>query len=1116
MSQTQPSPPNSNNAFLSREVRVFVSSTFRDMEAERNYLLGTIFPEIAQTCRERGVGFTEIDLRWGVTEEESKNGRAVEICLEQINECREYPPFFIGLLGERYGWIPVHQELDQYWAEHADSPYAPRIKTALEQGISATELEMQYGILDNPHNTDHARVFLRSAEFTEQLARLSGAAGSNAFHEDPSNQQDKLKDTLRNNHLVAVDGYSSLEELGAAIKAFMLPQIERLYPKAQTPPRQQQRDNEQAFYAASRRKGYVALPSMRSKVLDFIEKATGQFSAEHHAAQCLLIHGASGRGKTAFIADLELELSKQQIFWVHTHYLGADGDLSLNGWLDRLSSALQSSGKLSQPLPDKMQDRWEALPNALFEVQTSLDLPVVLLLDAFDQCSEPDAVERLRSLVASLPPKVCLLITVTTDRNPKLPRELVLELELPALNTEQRKAAIDAFLDNYGKKIPDEILDSLVHSESCAEPLFLRLLLEELRLHARHETLENLSQTLLQCADAGTLFNRALMGMDGDFVNACHLKLATHAAHLLAASYRGLSKADLALLLGQAGDPIDPVRQKPRLPDVILGPLLARLDPYSLRNVGRSFIMHAILRNVLLDQASTTQIRHELIRHLSGDETEALVERVFQRMVLGDEMGLADELTLQNTLSLREYDDKLLRSALSQLKASETQASPAIQRIMQCWREAIQQIDPINSEILSSINRLSTWLSDMAFIKVNHVLLEEAYFVSKLPHSQVDNRGLESITNNLALNYLSQGETVKAEQLINKYIGDIDIMDMPYLHPQKLAILNNLAMIHVEEKRFDKALPILKKVLKIRRITHTYTDDVHLDKRNLVVSLNNLGVCLYNLKSLEESENCFNESLAIAESLPDSNKSVANALQHLAMIYEDKNHFDKAEDSFMKSLTITRSLYTEKHPDVAGSLNNLAYFYLMKKEFKKASELYEELLPIVSVCHGADYPDFVDVVSNLAASYLGLSSFEKAIETFEKGFRLLGIISLLQPENSCGLYAYDHPSKKIDEKLGQIIVPAIHEMEKFSQINFNQNKFKEAYCLYVKVLSLQLEYLPNASEVHEMNLNIISEICNAWVKLEPERKEEIKINFENLIYECMVNYPDIEQNLYSK
>jgi len=51
-----------------REVRVFVSSTFKDMMKERDYLIKEVFPEIRHRCNLKGIEFTEIDLRWGVTE----------------------------------------------------------------------------------------------------------------------------------------------------------------------------------------------------------------------------------------------------------------------------------------------------------------------------------------------------------------------------------------------------------------------------------------------------------------------------------------------------------------------------------------------------------------------------------------------------------------------------------------------------------------------------------------------------------------------------------------------------------------------------------------------------------------------------------------------------------------------------------------------------------------------------------------------------------------------------------------------------------------------------------------------------------------------------------------
>ena len=98
---------------LSREVRVFISSTFRDMDSERNYLVKTIFPQLHKRCQERGVEFTELDLRWGVTEEEAKHGKVIKICFSEIDRYRPSMPFFIGILGERYGWIPTLEELDK-------------------------------------------------------------------------------------------------------------------------------------------------------------------------------------------------------------------------------------------------------------------------------------------------------------------------------------------------------------------------------------------------------------------------------------------------------------------------------------------------------------------------------------------------------------------------------------------------------------------------------------------------------------------------------------------------------------------------------------------------------------------------------------------------------------------------------------------------------------------------------------------------------------------------------------------------------------------------------------------------------------------------------------------
>lgn len=86
-----------------KTVRVFISSTFRDMHAERDNLVKVVFPALREKLEKYRIHLVDIDLRWGVTAEQADNDQVLDLCLQQIDECR---PFFIGILGDRYGWVP--------------------------------------------------------------------------------------------------------------------------------------------------------------------------------------------------------------------------------------------------------------------------------------------------------------------------------------------------------------------------------------------------------------------------------------------------------------------------------------------------------------------------------------------------------------------------------------------------------------------------------------------------------------------------------------------------------------------------------------------------------------------------------------------------------------------------------------------------------------------------------------------------------------------------------------------------------------------------------------------------------------------------------------------------
>ena len=70
-----------------RTVKVFISSTFRDMQGERDHLVRFVFPRLREELLKRRIHLVDVDLRWGVTSEQD----ALEVCKEIIDECRPRP-----------------------------------------------------------------------------------------------------------------------------------------------------------------------------------------------------------------------------------------------------------------------------------------------------------------------------------------------------------------------------------------------------------------------------------------------------------------------------------------------------------------------------------------------------------------------------------------------------------------------------------------------------------------------------------------------------------------------------------------------------------------------------------------------------------------------------------------------------------------------------------------------------------------------------------------------------------------------------------------------------------------------------------------------------------------
>lgn len=276
---------------VARVIRVFVSSTFRDMVEEREQLAKRVFPALRKLCESRGVVWGEVDLRWGITEEQSERGEVLPICLDEIHRCR---PYFIGLLGERYGWVP-----------DAIPPQLIEREPWLQEHLthSVTELEILHGVLNNPAMAEHAFFYFRDPEYLNRLPAGANPAEFNSENPAARAKLVELKDRIRGSPFPIHENYPNPKSLGELVLKDMTGVIDRLFPEGTQPDALDREAAEHEIFASSR---CVVEVRPGEKVGVYIGRREYTDRLDAHAAgdgPPLVILGESGSGKTALLAN---------------------------------------------------------------------------------------------------------------------------------------------------------------------------------------------------------------------------------------------------------------------------------------------------------------------------------------------------------------------------------------------------------------------------------------------------------------------------------------------------------------------------------------------------------------------------------------------------------------------------------------------------------------------------------------------------------------------------------------------------------------------------------------------------------------------------------------------
>ncbi|TGZ58462.1 hypothetical protein CRM22_009630 [Opisthorchis felineus] len=231
--------------------RVFISSTFRDMHAERDLLCGLVIPNIRQfAARELRVHVNEVDLRWGVPEPATRSSQSLQMCLEQAYSA----DIFILLVGERYGWVPKSALVNSL-----PKPILRQLNKFYTPGMSITEMEYRLAkrsaeqhvpvhVRRNYPNRAHEAVTQRIHAFIRAADSLNAVPSLHKLdfeeqHLEKAKRLTAFKELLRKDGVVVLESYpawfngviahrpvmGNLTELGLKLSQCLYDSLCRMY-----------------------------------------------------------------------------------------------------------------------------------------------------------------------------------------------------------------------------------------------------------------------------------------------------------------------------------------------------------------------------------------------------------------------------------------------------------------------------------------------------------------------------------------------------------------------------------------------------------------------------------------------------------------------------------------------------------------------------------------------------------------------------------------------------------------------------------------------------------------------------------------------------------------------
>ena len=496
---------------LNRQMRVFISSTFHDMQEERDTLIKKTFPKLRTTAAQRMITLTPIDLRWGVTDREAKSGMILELCLKEIERCQ---PFFIGILGSRYGRSLQLEDLK------ANKMLLEQYKWLIEDiknGLSITEIEMQFAVFRRQHHAN-ALFFIKrnKVPIDEKIGKLISKITTEGL--DLTLQIDERAIPSRKDCYYFAY-YDTPNELSEMVEKALTRSFESLFPNNQGDDEWTREKRAQAAYLNELCDIYVP-QSQNEFTVFYMNQMHSRYVMITSNEECFY-------GKSAFVANWMKEKQNENTHNFIFHSIGV-GYLEGNQKkiLKRLCLEVSSLYGLDFQVDEEEERRKDfssILTKLLEEIKDGK--PLFIILDGLQHLSDYDG-SKMLEWIPIIPENVSLIVTVPHHDTTQevFHRRYDSYQILKSFELNEVRLFVEKYLKKFGKRLSEQQLESILFAFSLAQPppkgwrdiLTLKSLLNELVLLGSYDLLDE--RIAYYCKDRlSHFYDRMFERMEGDY-----------------------------------------------------------------------------------------------------------------------------------------------------------------------------------------------------------------------------------------------------------------------------------------------------------------------------------------------------------------------------------------------------------------------------------------------------------------------------------------------------------------------------------------------------------------------------------------------------------------------